>query len=196
MQRIHLLSQEVLSRLKQRARNTKRELKIPHHEALEITAKAVGFDNWHQIAEAAALCKPLEDAFKDGFLLAFDPSETPSIDDDKSPITWQPYAFDLLRDQLFAHYSKIPDEEDPQGRPISETLAPDDLREFFEDDWGSLYFFSVRDPQYALELDELLDTVRKISFWPPRLVFKKGLLADTCGDVALNDDGEVVGVRF
>ncbi len=52
MQRIYLIPQEAISRLKQRARRIKRERDIPHHEALEITAKAAGFDNWHQAAEA------------------------------------------------------------------------------------------------------------------------------------------------
>ncbi|NNB46530.1 hypothetical protein [Pseudomonas chlororaphis] len=45
MQRIFLVSQKAISRLKQRARRMKREKDIPHYEALEITAKTAGFDN-------------------------------------------------------------------------------------------------------------------------------------------------------
>lgn len=84
MQRIFLVSQKAISRLKQRARRLKREKDIPHHEALEITAKTAGFDNWHQAAEAAEKCKPIEDAYFRGFLLAFDPSEVPDTEDEGS----------------------------------------------------------------------------------------------------------------
>ncbi|MGY8830026.1 MAG: hypothetical protein ACKVIS_10830 [Pseudomonadales bacterium] len=71
MQRIFLVSQKAISRLKQRARRMKREKDIPHYKALEITAKAAGFENWHQAAEAAEKCKPTEEAYFRGFLLAF-----------------------------------------------------------------------------------------------------------------------------
>lgn len=63
MQYIYLIPQKAVSVLKQRARWTKRAECIPHHQALELTAKAVGFDHRHQVAAAAEQCKPIEDAY-------------------------------------------------------------------------------------------------------------------------------------
>ncbi|HHL2168712.1 TPA: hypothetical protein ACQ3YX_001061 [Pseudomonas aeruginosa] len=196
MQRIFLVSQKAISRLKQRARRLKREKDIPHHEALEITAKTAGFDNWHQAAEAAEKCKPIEDAYFRGFLLAFDPSEVPDTEDEGPPLRWEPYAFNLLQDRLFENYASQPDEEDPDERPISETLDPSDLKEYFSDDWGSMYFFRLKRSDQVTTIEQLLSLVSKHSFWSPRFVFFKGKLADTYGQPALNADDEVVGIRF
>ncbi len=196
MQRIFLVSQKAISRLKQRARRMKREKDIPHHEALEITAKAAGFDNWHQVAEAAEKCRPIEDAYFHEFLLAFDPSEVPDTEDEGSPLNWEPYAFELLQDRLFENYASQLDEEDPDERPISETLDPRDLKEYFSDDWSSMYFFRLKHSEQVATIEQLLSLVNKHSFWPPRFVFSKGKLVDTYGQPALNADGEVVGIRF
>lgn len=196
MQRIYLIPQEAISRLKQRARRMKREKDIPHHEALEITAKAAGFDNWHQVAEAAEKCKPIEDAYRRGFLLAFDPSEVPDTEDEDSPLKWEPYAFNLLQDRLFENYASQLDEEDSDERPISETLDPSDLKEYFNDDWGSMYFFRLKHSGQVATIEQLLSLVSKHSFWPPHFVFFKGNLVNTHRQPALNADGEVVGIRF
>ena len=196
MQRIYLIPQEAISRLKQRARRMKREKDIPHHEALEITAKAAGFDNWHQVAEAAERCKPIEDAYHRGFLLAFDPSEVPDTEDEDSSLKWEPHAFNLLQDRLFENYASQLDEEDPDERPISETLDPSDLQEYFSDDWGSMYFFRLKRSDQVTTIEQLLSLVSKKSFWPPRFVFSEGKLVDTYRQPALNANGEVVGIRF
>lgn len=174
MQRIYLIPQEAISRLKQRARRMKREKDIPHHEALEITAKAAGFDNWHQVAEAVEKCKPIEDAYRLGFLLAFDPSEVPDTEDEDSPLKWEPYAFNLLQDRLFENYASQLDEEDPDERPISETLDPSDLKEYFSDDWGSMYFFRLKRSDQVATIEQLLSLVSKHSFWPPTLCLLQG----------------------
>ncbi len=196
LKRIFLISQKSVSHLKQRARNLKREGEVPHHEALEIAAEAAGFDSWHQIAEAAEQCRPIEDAYSKGFLLAFDPSEVPDVENDESPMKWEEYAFELLRKELFEKYCAQPDEEDPGGRPISETLDSDDLKEYFEDDWGGMCFFRLRRPTDALSLDQLLPLVAKHSFWMPRLVFAKGELIDAYGLPATDENNEIVGFRF
>ncbi|HEK1826538.1 hypothetical protein [Pseudomonas aeruginosa] len=196
MQRIFLVSQKSISRLKQRARRIKREKDIPHHEALEITAKAAGFDNWHQVAEAAEKCKLIEDAYLRGFLLGFDPSEVPDTEDDNSPLKWEPYAFYLLQDRLFKNYASQLDEEDPDERAISETLDPKDLKEYFSDDWSSMYFFRLKCPEQVVTIEQLLSLVSKHSFWPPYIVFFKGRLVDTYVQPALDVNGEVVGIRF
>lgn len=176
MQRIFLVSQNAISRLKQRARRMKREKDIPHYEALEITAKAAGFDNWHQAAEAAEKCKPIEEAYLRGFLLAFDPSEVPDTENEDSSLKWEPYAFELLQDRLFENYASQLDEEDPAERPISETLDPQDLKEYFSDDWSSMYFFRLKRSDQVTTIEQLLSLVSKHSFWPPRFVFSESPL--------------------
>ena len=63
MQYIYLIPQKAVSVLKQRARRMKRAECIPHQQALELTAKAFGFEHWHQVAAAAEQCKPVEEAY-------------------------------------------------------------------------------------------------------------------------------------
>jgi len=179
MQYIYLIPQKAVSVLKQRARWTKRTECIPHHQALELTAKAVGFDRWNQVVAAAEKCKPIEDAYLRGFLLAFDPSEVPDIEKEDFPFHWEPYAFDLLKDRLFDIYSSQIDEEDPDGRPIAETSGLLDLHEYFDADWSSMYFFRLKQAGGIATVEQLVALVSNYCFWPPRFVFYKGSLVDT-----------------
>lgn len=88
--------------------------------------------------------------------MAFDGSEVPDVENEESSIKWEPYTFDLLRNQLFQHYSAQPDEEDRDQRPISQILDPDDLKEYFEEDWGGMYFFRLKPPSQVASADQLL----------------------------------------
>jgi len=178
MHRIFLIQQRVVSRLKQRARRMKRDKNIPHHEALELTAQAVGFDNWHQVVDAAEMCRPTEEAFRRGFFLAYDPSEVPDMEREGFPLHWERDAFCLLKEELFKCYASQSDEEDPEGRPISETSYLDEHREYFEADWESMYYFRLKKPSQATSTDQLLDLIHEKSFWLPRYVFAKGKLVD------------------
>jgi hypothetical protein len=196
MKRIHLISKTTLSRFKQRARQLKRAEHIPHHQALESVAKSAGFDSWHQVTDAAEQCRPIEEAYLNGFVIAFDGSEVPDFESEDFPMQLEAYAFDLLRDRLFANYAGQADEEDPEQRPISVTLEPDDLREYFEEDWGSLYFFRLKTPGEVKTVAQLLDLVHKHSFWRPRFVFTNGNLLDTYDLPSVNREEEVVGFRF
>ncbi|WP_028633976.1 hypothetical protein [Pseudomonas parafulva] len=190
MKRIFLIPQKAVSLLKQRARNLKRNRQITHHEALEIVAKTVGFDSWHQVAGAAEKCRPIEDAFRRGFLLAFDSSEVPDLENDELPIEWEEYAFELLRSQLFENYCAQLDEEDLALRPISKTLDSDDLKEYFELDWGHLYFFRLRSPEDVSSSVQLLELIAEHSLWMPRLVFFEGELIDMSVLPATDKDRE------
>ncbi|MBA1278823.1 hypothetical protein [Stutzerimonas stutzeri] len=196
MQRIYLIQQNLVSRLKQRARRIKRDKNVPHHEALELAAKAVGFDNWHQVVSAAEMCRPTEEAFRRGFLIAYDPSEVPDIESEDFPLLWERDASYLLKEQLFECYGSQLDEEDAEERPIFETLDLNELREYFEDDWQSMHYFRLKCPSQASSIEQLLDLVHEHSFWLPRYVFAKGKLVDTSSLPALNTDGDIVGIRF
>ena len=196
MKRIILIHQSTVSRLKQRARRLKRAKDISHLEALEIVANAVGLDNWHQVSEAAKLCQPIQDAYSKGFVLAFDAKEAPDPDDEDSPLLWEEFAFDLLGSLFFEQYRNQPDEEDLEGRPISEMHDPDDLKQYFNSDWECMYFFRLKDPYQVTTVEQLLSLIHKYTFWPPRFIFAKGKLLDTYGLPALNDDREVIGIRF
>lgn len=196
MQHKFLIQQKVVSRLKQRARRMKRDQSIPHHEALQLVAKAAGFDNWLQVVESAESCRPTEEAFRLGFLIAFDPSELPDIEDEAFPFHWDPYAFDLLKPELLKCCGSQADEEDPEDRPMSETMDPEELLAYFEADWSSMYFLRLKYPQQASSIEVLMKLVTKHSFWLPRFVFEKGRILDTYGLQVPDDAGEISGVPF
>jgi hypothetical protein len=192
MKRIILITPTAVSHLKQRARLLKREQDIPHHEALALTAKAADFDNWHQVAEAAEPFKPTEEAYRHGCILGFDGSQAPAADYDGCPFISEPYAIYLFEERLFKHYASQPDEEDPDGRPISQTINPADLRENFDSDWGSMEFFRVEHASQIQSAEQLLAVVAKHSFWSPTIVLFKGQLLDSCALPAISEDGDGV----
>lgn len=61
-----------VQRLKQKARQLKRESELSHTEALEKVALELGFNHWHHVVKSHENILPAETALKEGYVVAYD----------------------------------------------------------------------------------------------------------------------------
>ena len=68
-------SSDDLQRLKQLACRVKRTRGIQHHEVLEVVARRIRFDNWHQVVGANKALRSAELAIGEGVVIAMEVKE-------------------------------------------------------------------------------------------------------------------------
>jgi hypothetical protein len=188
---IIITSSSDVEKLKQKARKIKKEQGISHHEALDQVAKKFGFYHWHHVTEMAALTAPIEDAFRNGLIIAYDRSEA-DFDTDTFIEINEELALKFCRDELWRIYLEIEDEEDPEFHDLPE----EDQREYFNDHLMSLVFFQYTGGKIPKNIEEALKLTNEFSLWNPMYVWIRGKIHDTYGLPATDQDGNIVGVRF
>lgn len=73
---IHIVPAAAVESLRRKAKQLKKQERIPHHEALDMVARKSGiFANWHHLVEAAKATEPTERAFTHGFVAGLDPKD-------------------------------------------------------------------------------------------------------------------------
>lgn len=184
----YIITSVELEKLKQKARKLKKSAGIPHHEALEQVAKAMGLPSWHQVAESAQVTSQTEKAYFTGFIVAtdFKDAETFNIED---AFVEDHQALEFCQRDLEEAYRRGCEEE---GEPATE----EDVREFLQDSDMNYVFFRFVGKDVPLTVEDAVKLVREHSFWPPQLMWLRGEFVDTYYEDALNADGELVGVRF
>lgn len=196
MHQVTPLSSKTVELLKQKARKLKRAENLAHHDALDRVAVEAGFHHWHQVCEGLKQFEPTERAFYSGCIIAMDVKDALSFETEDGMFVEDNNAWTLCRDDLLASLENRPDEDDPHGRPFRETLSPEHLEEWLQDDLMDYVFFRLRSETHASTIDEVLQLVKERSFWPPQLVWIRGEFYDTYDIPATDHEGNVVGVRF
>jgi hypothetical protein len=191
-----LLSTKDVEKLKQKARKLKRAEGLPHHEALDRVAVDAGLPNWHHICESAKQFKPTEKAFFAGCVIAMDIKDGFDFDTEDGVFIEDHNAWALCRDDLFDDLANRIDKDDPQERPLKETLSPEKLDDWFHDDLMNYTFFRLHAETSVATIGEVLKLVRDRSFWPPQFIWLRGEFYDTYDVPAMDDQGKITGVRF
>ncbi len=189
---------KALEKLKQKARNIKRERNIPHHEALEIVAQEAGLQNWHQVTNAVDATKPAERAFTSGCVIAMDMKQGQDFNSDDGIFIEDQFLCFYAQKTLYENFINAVDEYDDRNEPDRkrcEIHSEDELREWFGDEMDNTMFFRLTKADVD-SIKELLMLVRERSFWPPRFVWIKGEFFDTYDLPAVDDGNQVIGVRF
>lgn len=179
----------LVEKLKQQARKLKKEQGLSHREALDQVAKNLHYHHWHHVTEMAAITAPTEDAYRNGFLVAYDSSEA-DLDSDflvEDDLSWY-----FCEEGLWETYLEIEDEEDPEFHYLPEQKQ----REYFMDFINDLVFFRYVGEKIPNSVDDALKLTNECSFWSPMYIWIKGQIYDTYGAPATDPDGNIVGVRF
>lgn len=196
MHQTQLLSSKDVEQLKQKARKLKRAANLPHHEALERVAVEAGFQHWQQACECAKQFEPTEHAFYAGCIIAMDVKDADGLNSDDGVFIVDENAWDLCRGDLLTSLANSIDEDDPQGRPHRETLTPEQLEEWLQDDLMNYSFFRLRSETKAPSINDVLQLIKERSFWPPQFIWLAGEFYDTYDIPATDQDGNIVGVRL
>jgi hypothetical protein len=168
-----------LQHLKQQARKLKREQQIPHTQALETIAKAVGFHHWHHVTQSHANSLPTERAFLSGCILIFEAKEGMDVNTCDGVFINDSFLELLMRDSLYAEFGKLIDEDDPEQRSFSETLSQSEFNEDAYDFLNSFMFFRINEQSSPETVDEVIALISKSVFWMPDYIRLRGELIDT-----------------
>jgi len=71
-QTIHIIRAKTVKRLRQEARALKKSQNIPYHEALNLEARKLDFNNWEHLQKSATITAISEEPYRNGFVIAMD----------------------------------------------------------------------------------------------------------------------------
>jgi len=182
----YIIFSRELHELKRKAKQIKREKKIPHHQAIEIVAKDIGFDNWRQVKEAADACSPAEEAFQSGCVIAVDCKHYDGC-------ALDPLSNFIEDDFLIAHniYKDF---------IISINVDEDYPLEEFESELDMMMYDYVplryRSTEKAVNVEEVVQQAAKEFFWQRHYVWLHGTLFEVDNSVITDKTGSVVSTMF
>lgn len=194
MQRTLVITSPNVERLKQQARNIKKEKNIPHTQALDEVAREAGFNHWHHVTQSHELIRPAEEAFISGCVLVFDVKEGMDVGTSDGVIIEDHLLQVFCNKPLFELYINSPDEDDELNRPLRETQDIEELRQWFEEE--DYMFFRLDDKAAKQPLKKILKLIREYSFWMPYYMWLDGKMIDTYHIPSEDDEGNIVGVRL
>jgi hypothetical protein len=179
-------------KFKQAARHLKRDSEITHHDALEQTALANGFQNWNQAAQLAKETQPSEAAYRSGFVLAFDIKD--ALDNSNLPnelFHIDHFAADFAEPELFDCYllgnDDEEDDEDEDPKSHCDKWSEDELKEiFYESFFGTLFFYRFAGSNLPKTVQEAMKLASKSSFFPPHYVWFRGKFIKVFEDLSVD----------
>ena len=188
-----IISSADVEKLKQKARKLKKDSGTPHHEALDQVAKIAGFNHWHHVSESAKTFKPTEQAYYFGVIIAMDVKDAMDFRDPSGSFVEDPFAFALCADDIYAYIREADDDGDSAD---DDQHYAEDRGEWMQDEIMNYVFFRYTGSTVAEQVNDVVAMVRECSFWPPVFIWHKGAFQESPSDEAIDEDGEIVGIRF
>jgi len=188
-----IISSTDVEHLKQQARKLKKDSGIPHHEALDQIAQKTGFNHWHHVSESAKMFEPTEKAYFFGLIIALDIKDAQDFRDPTGRFVEDELAYSLCADDIY-HYIREADEDGDLA--VDDPHYEEDKQDWMMDGLMNFTFFRFTPTQIPASIDEVVTLVRECSFWPPEFIWYKGALNESPSDQALDENGNVVGIRF
>lgn len=170
---IHVIRAKTVNKLRKEASALKKSLNIPHHKALDLTARESGFNNWEHLKKYAGLTSVSENAFRNGFVIVMDVKDVNENKRKSHLFVEDDYVFsifykDFLTQRGFINHSEL----------------DEDQRYFFEDLSINKKFF-----RYTGQLPSNFHDAFKLSeqafFFRADYVWLRGELYDDVGLINL-----------
>lgn len=188
-----IITSATVEKLKQKARKLKKDQGIPHHDALDQVAKAACFNHWHHVADSAKAFEPTEQAYYFGVIIAMDIKDAMDFRDPSGKFVEDSAAFALCADDI---YNFIREADEDADMLADDSHYEEDKREWMMDGLMNYVFFRHNGTDLPSSVDEVVEIVNECSFWSPEFIWHKGTFQECPSNVALDDEGNVVGIRF
>jgi hypothetical protein len=190
-----IISAANVEKLKQKARNLKRDNGISHHEALDQVAKAAGFNHWHHVSESASAFKPTEQAYYFGVIIAMDIKDAMDFRDPSGGFVEDPFAFVLCADDIYAYSRATYEDGESTG---DDPNYKHDKEEWMQDRFMDYVFFRYTGSDIPANAKAVVAKVHECesSFWLPEFIWHKGVFQERPSDHSLDEDDEIVGIQF
>jgi hypothetical protein len=163
---------KAVNRLKELAKNLKRQSKLSHTEALDKIAEDHNFVNWHHVIELYRPYQYAEHAFKDGCVIAVEWGNEESLS--LNEIFIQDELLEVVcEDHLVRWHLGCPNYDDPELRSYGNSLDIVEQQEFLQDSFQPLSWFRINEKFWNKSEVEILDLVHEATFFMPELTIIK-----------------------
>lgn len=188
-----IITSATVEKLKQKARKLKKDNGIPHHDALDQVAQSAGFNHWHHVAESAKAFEPTEQAYYFGVLIAVDIKDAMDFHAPTGQFVEDAAAFAVCADDMYAYMREADEDDDTVD---ADPHYEEDKREWMMDELMNYVFFRHTGHSIPENIELVVEAVREFSFWPPIFIWHKGTFQECPSDDALDEEGNIVGLRF
>lgn len=188
-----IITSATVEKLKQKARKLKKDQGIPHHEALDQVAKGAGFNHWHHVAESVKAFESTEQAYYFGVVIAMDVKDAMDFRDPSGRFVEDSAAFALCADDIYTYIREAGEDADMLA---DDPHYEEDKQEWMMDGLMNYVFFRYTGAGIPANINEVVEIVNECSFWPPEFIWYKGTFQECPSNTALDEDGNVVGIRF
>ena len=166
----HVIRAKTVNKLRKEAVAIKKAQNLPHHEALNIEARSVGFNNWEHLQKSAAITAVSEEPYRNGFVMAMDIKDA--------------YDHSLSKGCQFIEdsqvYALIYMDFFSQRKYKSQKDLTEDDRYFLED-LETNYIYFRHTGQIPKTIDKAFKIAEKEFFFQPGYIWLKGKWHDQFG---------------
>ena len=189
-----IITSSQVQHLKQAARKLKRKDNLTHTKALDVVAQRASFNHWHHVTLSNNLIKPAEDAFRSGIVMIFDFKESDCIDTERL-IEDHRLAY-TLDETMFEIFANTIDVDDEKYRQLKDTLTPEELCEYFDEEFENYVFYRLSPSMSNFTIEEAVSFIRQHSFWMPRHLWLKSVYFDTYSLEKIDEDDNLLSIRL
>jgi hypothetical protein len=166
----YVIRARTVNKLRKEAVAIKKAQNLPHHEALNIEARSVGFNNWEHLQKSAAITAISEEPYKNGFVMAMDIKDAYNHPLSKSsPFVPDDQIYSFVYMDFFAE----------RGYKRQEELTEDDR--YFLEDMENNYIYFRHTGQIPKTIGKAFKIAEKEFFFQPGYIWLKGKWYDQFG---------------
>jgi hypothetical protein len=169
----YLISSTNISKLKQKAKSLKKDSNLTHTQALEVVAKQVGLDNWHQVTEANKPYQDVEKAKENGFIIIYDTKDAEDFYDEQNRFTRvsEDIGLTVCRPEL---YNGLVNEVDDNDIAFKDKMDNAELEQFYQETYGFYDFKLYTESSIPHDINAAVELLSACCFFQPEVIFLKG----------------------
>lgn len=173
----YLISSTDVSKLKQQAKILKKDSDLTHTEALEIIAKQVGLNNWHQVTEANKPYQTVEQAKENGFIVIYDTKDADEFHDEHNRFisVSETIGLTVCRPEL---YNNLVNDTDDDEVVFKDKMNAAELEQLYQESYGFYDFKVYTQSSIPHDINAAVKLLSNCCFFPPEVVFLKGRMYD------------------
>ena len=150
-------------------------------------------NDWSK-SQVPNLSQEMIDNYKKGVIVQYDCSDVQDTDMSQDFDELHDLCF-VLHEELFKMFiSSIDQNDDLESDPNDYTT--ESLLEWFQDDLANFNFYKLKNSEKIKTIDEAIKAVQPLTFWMPLSMCIQGDWFETSHLGALDEDGNINGVRF
>lgn len=165
----HIIRARTVEKLRKEAKELKKTLKIPHHQALDLAARKADFNDWEHLQKSAVETSISEEPYRNGFVFAMDVKDADNHKVKSNLIILDENVFALIFMDFMSE------------RGYSDISELSEYETFYLEDLEINYIYFRYAGQTPKTRENALNITQNEFFFPPRYTWLKGTCYDMFG---------------